>query len=255
LPSDQHSGPSPDLPPIYRLVQIPRGPAFPKALEEADAGAGPGTVVWSVRPDRLDCAIVLAPDEPLAVSLPVAYVALLGLGDALGALGPPNVPVTFGWPDRIEVNGAEVGGIRLAAAPVISPAAIPDWMVIGIAIRILGEPNDDSPGLHPHRTALHEEGFGEVEAMPLLESFSRHFLAWMNRWQEDGFDPVRNAWLSRASGHDGEIKVERGGRTVTGSFTGIDSDGALLLGLEDGIHRVPLGDALAIPTWSWGMEP
>ena len=47
------------------------------------------------------------------------------------------------------------------------------------------------------RTALHEEGFGEVETLPLLESFIRHFLAWMNTWQDDGFDQVCAAWIAR----------------------------------------------------------
>ena len=187
---------------------------------------------------------------------PISAIAqeLLGLSDALGALGPPNIPVTFGWPDRIEVNGGTVGGVRVAAAEVRGAAdAIPDWMVLGVSVQVHGFPDDDSPGLRADRTALHEEGFGEVEAPALLESFSRHFLAWMNTWQDDGFDQVCAAWIARASDYDGEVSLTVSGEaeaeTVTGMFTGIDGAGALLLGTEDGVRRVGLAAALMEPSW------
>ena len=35
------------------------------------------------------------------------------------------------------------------------------------------------------------------DLLDLLESFSRHFLAWINRWQGDGVQPVQQAWMSR----------------------------------------------------------
>jgi len=238
------------LPPIYRAVTIAGGSAFDHALDRAWGGAEAGTLVWARRQDRLDCAVVLEPDQPLPASLPVSYVALLGLGDALGALGPPNIPVTFGWPDRIEVNGAAVGGVRLAAADTSGGDAIPDWLVLGISIQVHGFPDDDDPGLHPNRTALHEEGFGEVEVLPLPESFSRHFLAWMNTWQEDGFDRVRHAWLGRASNYNGEITLRVEGAERSGIFTGIDGGGDLLLGSQDGVSRVGLVAALREPSWS-----
>ena len=177
-------------------------------------------------------------------------MALLGLSDALGALGPPNIPVTFGWPDRIEVNGGTVGGVRVAAAEVRGGAdAIPDWMVLGVSVQVHGFPDDDSPGLRADRTALHEEGFGEVETPALLESFSRHFLAWMNTWQDDGFDQVCAAWIARASDYDGEVSLTVAGEELAGMFTGIDGAGALLLGTEDGVRRVGLGAALLEPSW------
>ena len=122
-------------------------------------------------------------------------------------------------------------------------------MVLGVSVQVHGFPDDDSPGLRADRTALHEEGFGEVEALALLESFSRHFLAWMNTWQDDGFDQVCAAWLARASDYDGEVALTVAGEELAGIFTGIDGAGALLLGTEDGVRRVGLGAALREPSW------
>ena len=67
--------------------------------------------MWSGGQDDCECAIVLAPEQPREQSLPIVLVAMLGLADGLGSLVPPAVPVTFGWPDRLEVNGRVVGGV------------------------------------------------------------------------------------------------------------------------------------------------
>src|SRR3546814_10666448 len=86
------------LPPVYRLLAIDQGDALPRACAEAAADAGAGTVVWSRRPDRLDCAVILEPEVPFGQARPAIYVVMLGLGDALAALGPPGKPASYAWP-------------------------------------------------------------------------------------------------------------------------------------------------------------
>jgi BirA family transcriptional regulator, biotin operon repressor / biotin---[acetyl-CoA-carboxylase] ligase len=57
----ENSGP--ELPPIYRSVIIERGGAFAHALDMVAGGdVEAGTLVWTRRADRLDCAVVLEPD-------------------------------------------------------------------------------------------------------------------------------------------------------------------------------------------------
>ena len=63
---------------------------------------------------RWHCCSILKPASGCA---PVALVAVVAMGDAIGALAPPVVAVTNAWPDRIEVNGALVGGAALHALP------------------------------------------------------------------------------------------------------------------------------------------
>jgi BirA family transcriptional regulator, biotin operon repressor / biotin---[acetyl-CoA-carboxylase] ligase len=244
----------PRFPPPFEPVSIAAGSAFDIARSKAAAGAGAGTLVWLRRADRLanrfDWAVVLEPSEPLEPSLTVAYVALLGLGDALAALGPPHVRVSFGWPDRVAVNRGRVGGIRIAAAETGVAPAIPDWLVLGAEIRLYNDPDDRDPGLHPDETALIEEGFGEIEAPLLAESLSRNFLLWMNRWQDDGLAPVLREWQAHFDdGQGGDLTVEVAGEKLTGGFTGIDATGALLLGQSGNVRRISLVDALRRPSW------
>ncbi len=190
--TEETTDPTLSLPPAFRPVAAGADDdVLSMARDLAAEGADPGCFVWAKRDDRADCAVVLAPDAPLARSLLVAYVAMVAIGDTLGALMPPVIPVVFGWPDRIVVNGAPIGGIRLLAAATDAPDAAPDWMVIGCTLALKTAPGDDEPGRAPERTTLEQEGCGDLTTTALLEGFARHFLYWINRWEEDGFAPVQ----------------------------------------------------------------
>ena len=90
-----------------------------------------------------------------------------------------------------------------------------------------------------------------MTTVALLESFSRHALAWINRWQDDGFSPVRDAWLSRAAGLSGEVALELGDGRVAGRFGGLDERGNLLLTIDRLTRTVPLADAVRRPSWQF----
>ena len=97
--------------------------------------------------------------------------------------------------------------------------------------------------------ALADEGC-EVACIDLVEHFSRHFLAWINRWQEEGVAPVRQAWLSRATGLSGSIEVASGPHRKQGIFTGLTDTGSIRL-MRNGITQtVSLEEAMKAPSWS-----
>jgi BirA family biotin operon repressor/biotin-[acetyl-CoA-carboxylase] ligase len=241
----------PEFPPLYRPFAVtPDLDPFERAIGVAGDGAEAGTLLWSIAQEACECAVVLAPEHHLEASLPVVLVAMLGLGDALGSLVPPVVAVTFGWPDRLEVNGGVIGGVRMASAPVVVRSAVPDWMVIGISVAVRGPWADDQPPDDLLRTTLAEEGCGQVQTVDLLEAFARHFLAWINRWQDDGVGPILQAWLSRATGLGKPIELEIGDHVRQGTFTGLTESGAMRLVKEGVAQTISLDEAIKVPSWS-----
>lgn len=166
------------LPPPYRLVPISHCGAFDHARALARAGAEDGTLVWSQDRRLFDCAVVLEQEPELDAMPPILGAGLLALGDAVATAAPPNAELAIGGPDRLLVNGAPVGGVRLAVET--------GRLVLGGSVDVLGDPDDDAPGRHPERTALREEGFGDVDTAALVNGFSRHLLLWIDRWLEDG---------------------------------------------------------------------
>jgi BirA family transcriptional regulator, biotin operon repressor / biotin---[acetyl-CoA-carboxylase] ligase len=242
----------PQFPPLYRpfAVTLEIDP-FERCMSVAAEGVEAGTLLWSIGQEACECAIALAPEQSREASLPVALVTMLGLGDALGSLVPPVVAVTFGWPDRIEVNGGVIGGVRMACGPTASPAAVPDWLVVGFGVAIRGpwgeggEPGDDY-----YRTTLAEEGCADLQTTDLLEAFARHFLAWLHRWQEDGVGPVQQAWLARATGLGTTVEIDIGGQKRDGTFAGLTESGAIRLDKDGVTQTISLEDAMRVPTWS-----
>jgi len=81
-----------DLPPAFQLVSLREiGDAFAHAQSIA-AEHGAGTLVWVVRFDVVEFAVVLEPDEPLASGRRAFYAGMAALVDALAAHAPPEKP-------------------------------------------------------------------------------------------------------------------------------------------------------------------
>lgn len=241
------------LPPAYRLVAFDSVDSTnEEAKRLARAGAEDGTVVWARAQTRgrgrsgriwdsprgnLYVSLVLRPDCPPAAAAQLSFVAALGAGGALGEVLPPLVAVEFKWPNDILINRRKAGGILLEAESIGSDRL--DWLVLGLGINVVERP----PETAFPATSLREEGAGDVTVEMLLEAFARHFLAWVNRWLEDGFEPVRLAWRGQARGRGEAIRVRLPDREIDGIFEDIDGRGALLLRRPDGSQQlVTAGD-------------
>ena len=219
-----------DLPPPFRLVVLREvGDAFDHALHHAGE-LGAGTLVFVGRFDMAEFAVVLEPEQPLAEARCAFYAGMVALGDALAAQAPPEKPLAIAWPDAIHVDKGLIGGGRLGWPAGAAEECVPDWLVFGAAIRTVWLGTDEA-GLHPLSTTLAEEGFAEVDSGHLAESFARHLMVTLDRWQEEGFAPIARDYLAR---------LERD------APRGIDENGDLLL--PEGGRRA-LCPALAVPSW------
>ena len=229
---------APQFPPLLTGVEAPQGQSpFDKALALAAMGCDAGTLVYAVRDDMLDAALVLTPECPLEDAMAMVMVAGLGFADSLGALGPPEVAVHLCWPGDIRVNGARCGGLRAAAA-TMDAMAEPDWLVVGLSVPFMAL--GAAPGEDPDRTTLYEEGCAEVLPKALLESWARHSLSWINRWMDDGMPPVHAAWRSKAHGIGEDVSLTVDDNTKSGVFMGLDERGGMLLRGASGTDLVPL---------------
>jgi hypothetical protein len=236
-PNDRGTRVDLDLPPLYRLVTL-------RELHDAHAYGvrhagelGGGTLVWVRRFDVAEFAVVLEPDEPLKPMRSVFFAGMNALGDALAVMAPPETPVAFAWPDAVKVDGAVVGGGRLAWPAGVAEDEPPPWLVFSAMISVRAMHRGD-PGRRPDVTTLEEEGFEEPEAGRLIGAFARAFMAALDSWQEEG--PGKEgrrylALLEKREGGDPQLSPE----------------GDLLVGQGDkgAPSRQSLAEALASPSW------
>ena len=222
----------PSFPPLLTGEACAPGQAFVKAQSAAALGTDAGLVVWADRADALEAAVVLAPEHPLGRAIGVVFAFANAMGDAIGALGPPEVAVHCVWPGGLKLNGADFGRLT-AAASTHAPEAVPDWLVVGAEVRYLPD------GSGPESTCLAEEGCEDVTPPRLLESWARHSLVWINTFEDEGLQPLHTAWCGRA--------WEMGEPLPDGSgiFTGLDERGGMLIRTPVTTRLRPLTEMLA----------
>lgn len=221
----------PDLPtafgPIFALRE--GGDALARAVELAPQH-GAGTLAWVRSAARIEAAVVLEPELPLAAARPALFAAASALADALGAHGPAEIAISIGWPATIRVNAGRIGQARLAWPQGAPEDAVPDWLVVGIEAR-LTFPAGWEPGHGVQQTALREEGWLEedVSAADLTAAWARHLMAGLAEWQhpgsQGGFARMASRYLSRLEPEPWMGEARRGLDPATGGLV-LEQDGA-----------------------------
>lgn len=207
---------------------------FDDAIAQASLGCDAGTIVYNLGAHHMSAALVFAPEVPLADAVAMLPVCEVGFQNALGALAPPEVAVHFEWTGAMRINGAKCGGFRMAASAA-TPDETPDWLAVGFELPLW--PQDDDTGHTPDETALYAEGCVEVDAQRLLESWARHSLVWINKWEDEGIRPLHDEWRGLLHGV--------GEETPSGeTFLGLDEKLGMLLRKDSDTRLAPLTDLL-----------
>lgn len=140
------------------------------------------------------------------------------------------------WPNDLLVGARKLAGILLERVE----AAV----VIGIGVNLAHHPEDQ---VRP-ATSLAAEGLLGPPADAFLTDLARGFEVTLSSWRERGLANIRAAWLDAA--HPlGTSLVTHGpdGETLTGTFDGLDPDGACRLRLADGAVRlIHAGDVFLV---------
>ena len=181
----REAGLLPDLPSVFEPVALREGA---DALGRAAAlapGRGAGTLPWVRSFSRMEAAVVLEPEQPLAAARLAVLVAGAALAEVLAALGPPELPVALRWPALVTLDGALVGRARLAEPPGAAEGTPPPWIAVGVEARLAFAPGI-RPGDAPHLTSLEEQGYGDLGAERLVAAWARSLMAALADWQDEG---------------------------------------------------------------------
>jgi len=242
---------APRLSPFFRLVSFAEiDSTNDEAKRRAGEGAAHGTLIWAeaqsagrgrrgrgfVSPaGNLYMSILLRPDRPASSAAQLGFAAALALGDALLPLLPSPEGMRYKWPNDVLIDGRKVSGILLESQAAGEGRL--DWLVVGIGVNVASFPEGvDYPAI-----SLAAAG-ARVTVDALLAVVAEGFERWYERWREEGFQPLRAAWLARARGLGEGIRVRLQGEEASGRFAGLDEDGALLLDDAGTRRRIGAGD-------------
>jgi BirA family biotin operon repressor/biotin-[acetyl-CoA-carboxylase] ligase len=197
--------------------------------DEQVAGRGRLGRTWFSPAGNLYLSVILRLNVPPERGGELSFLAALAVSDAVNGLLPKQVRATLKWPNDVLVQDGKIAGILVEQ--------VGDVRILGMGLNII-----EAPRNAPYKTAtlVSAGGIGSVEGARdiLLERLG----FWLDTWTEEGFWPIRQAWLSRAHPIGTPLRASLGGRTEEGTFAGLDEDGALLLDTDQGRKRIIAGD-------------
>ncbi|MDD3028999.1 MAG: biotin--[acetyl-CoA-carboxylase] ligase [Alphaproteobacteria bacterium] len=187
---------------------------------------------WMSPAGNLYFSVLLKPSMPRQMWGTYSFVLAVAVGDAVKSF-LPQASVELKWPNDVLVHEKKISGILLEA--------VDQGLVAGIGLNVLMTPDMSRCDV----TSLAEEH----EALPpfdnLLPTVLSHLDTWYARMNAEGFAPIRKAW--EVSAYRGPLRVRLpDGRNVSGTFEGLEDDGALCLKTDKGEkEKIHSGDVFA----------
>jgi BirA family biotin operon repressor/biotin-[acetyl-CoA-carboxylase] ligase len=153
--------------------------------------------------------------------------------------------VLLKWPNdvllEVDDDAAKVAGI-LVTSSLRSDGV--DHVLVGVGINVLGGAQDLPSGATSIQAATGVTMTPDEVFQCLLECFARPYAAYV---AANG-RPSLSGWLARASLLGEVVTLEDAGRSLTGTFVGVDEDGGLLIEERPGkICKVVAGDLVRGP--------
>ena len=169
---------------------------------------------------NLAATLLLRPARPQGEWAQLSFVIAIAAADAMADFAAAHARITLKWPNDVLADGKKLAGILLETANGPVPA-----LAIGIGVNLAHHPD----GTEFPATSLAGLGAGVPSADDVLAALAAGFAKWYDVWRVRGFEAIREAWLARAMGLGARIRARLATEERSGTFEGIDENGALLL--------------------------
>lgn len=187
------------------------------------AGRGRLGRQWSSPRGNLFATALLPYPRAAAEATLAPFAAGLAVVDAARATGVDVSSLRLKWPNDVLSGSAKLAGILIETGVLHGKL----WMAAGFGVNVEVAP-ERADRQTQCLTSL--PGGAGLTTSRLLSALDVSFRARLSSLLNDGFGPVRAAWLSSAAHINARIEVNG----LTGEMTGLADDGALMLRLPDG---------------------
>ncbi len=205
------------------------------------AGRGRSGRAWQSPPGNFFASLVLRDVFPLDKAAQLALVSGVAVHAAVERAlgGARNTVLELKWPNDVLLERRKVGGILVESS--VAGRDQGALAVIGVGLNLAHHP--DLPDRPATNLSDHGASIAPLNFLPLLDGTMQE---WISNWASGaGFQSVREAWLARSLPPGAGLMVHSGQGMVTGTFAGLDADGALLITLPSGaLQTITFGDVM-----------
>ncbi|MEL6291233.1 MAG: biotin--[acetyl-CoA-carboxylase] ligase [Pseudomonadota bacterium] len=235
----------------HAMALAARGEAGPVwiAARRQTAGRGRSGRSWEVDEGNLAASLIFTPSAPPSDLAQLSFVAGVAAFDAIAdvmsnrdgetSANQLKSGMQLKWPNDILIDGAKVAGLLVETTMVGREMRA----IIGVGINVVSAPvltDRETTALQVLVPASAQTKGAPISAEIVLDKLSRHIARELETWANgDGFSKVREAWLARGLPIGAAMRVHTGNAQRSGTFAGLDADGALLI-------REPTGSVLRL---------
>ena len=241
---------------ILRLDNI--GSTNIEAFRLAEEGAGEGTVIiadtqhrgkgrlgreWLSPPGvNIYCSVILRPPIPPVSAYQLTFLSAVAVARAVEQTIPllPRIK----WPNDILLNGRKIAGLLNEMSAETEKV---NFVILGIGVN-LNMSSEQFPGdlRHPASSLMIESG-SEIERNTFLKALIKELDNLYDSYLRHGDEPIREEWIRRCDMMGKAVSVSGPGVMISGTVTGVDERGALLVRLPDGsVEQVLSGDVTLV---------
>ena len=215
-----------------RLAQFGARERTAVVSREQTAGRGRGGRSWQAATGSgVFCTLILRPSVAAHRLSTLPLIAGVAVAEAIERMS--GCAAWLKWPNDVwlEVDDAtaKVAGILMTSS--LRGDGV-DYVLVGIGINVLGRAQELPPGATSIQEATGVTMNPDEVFQCLLERFADAYAAYV---AADG-RPSLSGWLARAALLGEVVSLEDAGRSLTGTFVGVDEDGGLLI--EEPAHQI-----------------
>ncbi len=201
------------------------------------AGRGRRGRTWATCDGNLLATYLCTTSRPPTEIALLGFAAALAIADAVDSyIGPGRARLK--WPNDVLVDNAKASGIMLDSGA--GPAGV-NWVALGLGVNLAAAPENLDQPATSLRALLPPDALAP-EPLAFLSRLSDRLAAIDAQYQAHGFEPMRQAWLTRAHGLGREVQVLQGDQTLQGRISGLSARGELELETSNGRRLVAAGD-------------
>ena len=192
---------------------------------------------WESPEGNFYFSVLLRPRELARDAAQWSLLAGVALAEALAGYLPDPSALRLKWPNDALLNGKKLAGILVDSGA--DSAGMIDWLIVGVGVNLAVAP--EVPGRAVACLA-------DVAPPPPPSRFADVLLARLRHWQQvrtnDGFAPIRAAWLAHAPAPGSAVTLRLGDKMLGGGFAGLGDDGSLLLEADGRVRAFAAGEVL-----------
>lgn len=152
-------------------------------------------------------------------------------------------PCEIKWPNDVFVNGKKMAGILLEVSGQVDNI---DYVIAGIGININIDITNLSNETRQVATSLLQETNREIPNSIILPLVLTYLEKYYNLFITEGFGKIRDEFKQKCLHLGRNVAVQQGNKIVTGLNTDIDSQGTMILKVNEDIVRITTGDVKII---------